>query len=381
MKNIGIFGGSFDPPHREHISLVEQAIKSLELDKVYIVPANIPPHKKNKSLSSDKDRLEMCKLAFSCLPCVEISDYELSAGGVSYTYLTCRYFKEKHPESRLFWFVGTDMLRDFPTWKKPEEILSNATLAVCARNEEQGWIKKETENFENRFGQKFSLIDYQGKDVSSTQIRVLAGAGMDITDYTGEPVAEYIQNAGLYAIPFADTSLSFQTKKRREHSIRVAMLAAKRALSLKISERKAIIASLFHDCAKNMSPDSPCFSDFQMQGVPKPVWHQYAGAYLAEHLFGEKDEEILNAVRYHTSGRENMTILEKLIFLADMLEEERDFPRVDELRKLFWQDDTLDECMRVALKETLLHLQNKGSEIYPLTQNAYEYYQKIKNKK
>ncbi len=380
MRKIGIFGGSFDPPHREHKSLVEQAIKSLDLDKVYIVPAKIPPHKKNKSLSSDKDRLEMCRLAFSDLPCVEISDYELNAGGVSYTYLTCRYFKERHPESQLFWFVGTDMLRNFPTWKNPEEILANATLAVCARNEEQGWLKEEEELFQARFQRDFALIDYQGKDVSSTQIRVLAGAGMDITAYTGETVAAYINRTGLYAIPFADTSLSFQTAKRRAHSIRVALLAARRAPSLKVSERKAIAASLFHDCAKNIPADSPCLSGFEAQGVPKPVWHQYAGAYLTEHLFGVQDEEILNAVRYHTSGRENMQSLEKLIFLADMLEEEREFPRVDELRALFWEDDTLDECMCVALKETLLHLKNKGSEIYPLTQNAYEYYQKITKK-
>jgi len=377
---IGIFGGSFDPPHAEHKSLVEAAIKSLSLDKAFIVPAGVPPHKRDKTLSANADRMEMCKLAFSDLPCVEISDYELNNKGVSYTYLTCRYFKEQYPESQLFWCVGTDMLRDFPSWKNPDDILLNATLAVCARNEEPDWLSTETKKFQERFGKNFALINYHGKDVSSTQIRVLAGAGMEITNFTGRKVAEYIAQKKLYEIPFAETSLSFQTEKRRAHSLRVALLAAKRAPALKISERKAIAAALFHDCAKNIPENLPCLSGFKAQGVPKPVWHQYAGAYIAEHLFGVQDEEILNAVRYHTSGRENMRPLEKLIFLADMLEEERDFSGVDELRKLFWTDPTLDECMRVALKETLLHLKNKGREIYPLTQQAYEYYQQLTKK-
>ena len=99
--------------------------------------------------------------------------------------------------------------------------------------------------------------------------------------------------------------------------------------------------------------------------------HQYGGAYVAEHVFGVRDEGILNAVRYHTSGRENMSGLEKLIFLADLLEEGRDFDGVEKLRKIFRRD--VDECFMAALKNQLEYLKATGGEVYPLTERAYLY--------
>ena len=127
---IGIFGGSFDPVHIEHVRLAEAAVESLALDALLIMPAHTPPHKTDKALSSDGDRLEMCRLAFEGCKKTQVSDYEMRAGGTSFTYLTCRHFRRLYPEAKLYWLVGTDMLRDFPSWKNPEEILSLATLAV-----------------------------------------------------------------------------------------------------------------------------------------------------------------------------------------------------------------------------------------------------------
>ena len=315
LKKIGIFGGSFDPPHNEHVRLVESAIESLELDEVFVMPAAVPPHKKGKTLSDDRARMEMCKLAFQKIPSARVSDYEIRSGGVSYTYLTCRHFKSEYPNAELVWLVGTDMLRNFPSWKNPEEILETVTLAVCARNEETGWIEEEQAAFRTRFGKEFAVIGYDGRDVSSTKIRVLAGAGSSLTEFTPESVASYIEQNELYKVPFAETALSMQSEKRAAHSLRVAYLAATRAPSLKIEERKAVTAALFHDCAKNLPLDSPCLKGLSLDGVPAPVAHQFAGAYLAERLFGIEDEDVLNAVRYHTSGLANMSELEKLIFL------------------------------------------------------------------
>ena len=113
---IAVFGGSFDPIHTEHVKLVEWAIADLKLDKIFVMPAYAPPHKKGKTLSPDKDRLAMCRLALAHLDKAEVSDYEIAKGGVSYTYLTCKHFKESYPDAEIFWLVGTDMLRDFPTW-------------------------------------------------------------------------------------------------------------------------------------------------------------------------------------------------------------------------------------------------------------------------
>ncbi len=373
---IALFGGSFDPVHKEHIRLAQTAIEELALDKLFVLPAYAPPHKIGKKLSPDKDRLEMCRLAFAELSKAEVCDYEIERKGTSYTYLTCRYFRERYPNSELFWLVGTDMLRDFPTWKNPEEILSHVTLAVCGRDEKSAWEAQEQAAFFARFQKKFRYLTYNGERVSSTNVRVLAGAGLRVDGLTPSKVADYIEQNRLYEIPFAREALALEKPSRREHSLRVASLAAARAVSLHLDEKRALTAALLHDCAKNLDGSSPLLQGFtpprRWGKVPAPVWHQYAGAYLARERFGVTDAEILRAIRYHTSGRPKMSTLEKLVFLADMLEEERVYEGVEELRRLFWAD--LDACLTRALQETVAFLRRKGGEIYPLTLAAESYY-------
>ena len=379
---VGIFGGSFDPVHIEHIRVAQAAIQTLGLDRLLIMPAYAPPHKKGRVLADNHARLEACKMAFSEMDKVEVSDFEIAQGGVSYTYLTCRHFKEMYQDAELFWLVGTDMLRDFPTWKNPDEILSCATLAVCARNEKTDWIGKEQQLFFERFGKNFVCVGYNGSDVSSTKIRVLAAAGEDFSSLVSPAVYEYIKNSGLYEIPRAKDALDLEKLSRKEHSLRVAFVAAARAVSLKLDEKKAIAAALFHDCAKNLSPDSPLLKGFTPPNdwgqVPESVLHQFAGAYVAENTFDVEDLEILDAVRYHTSGKPQMTELGKLIFLADMVEEGRQYNGVEKIRAAFY-NEPLDKTLALALQETIGFLQKKEAEIYPLTLLALEYYKKRRN--
>jgi predicted HD superfamily hydrolase involved in NAD metabolism len=128
-----------------------------------------------------------------------------------------------------------------------------------------------------------------------------------------------------------------------------------------------------HDCAKNLDENSPLLQGFTPpQRVPAPVLHQYAGAFVAKNTLGVTDEDVLNAICYHTSGRENMSALEKLIFLADMLEEGRAYKEVDELRQAFFTRG-LDEGLTLALLRSLEFLKEKGQSVYPLTQKAYEF--------
>ena len=373
MKKIAIFGGSFDPVHTEHVRLVEAAIKGLGLDKLLVMPAFAPPHKRGKTLAPDRDRLGMCRLAFSHLEKVEISDYEIAQGGTSYTYLTCRHFHEIYPNAEIFWLVGTDMLRDFPTWKNPQDILEHVTLGVCARDEKDGWEKEEQLAFEKRFGKKFAVIHYNGAPVSSTEIRLLTAAGLPIDHLTPQKVAEHIETKKLYCIPFARQALALEKAERAAHSVRVARLALTRAKDLHLSERAVLTAALMHDCAKNLDESSPLLQGFTPpQRVPAPVLHQYAGAFVAKNTLGVTDEDVLNAICYHTSGRENMSALEKLIFLADMLEEGRAYKEVDELRQAFFTRG-LDEGLTLALLRSLEFLKEKGQSVYPLTQKAYDF--------
>ena len=162
---LAIFGGSFDPVHNEHIRLAEAAIQTLGLDKLLVMPAYEPPHKPLKKLSPDLDRLETCRLAFSTVEKAEVCDYEITQGGTSYTYLTCRHFRKLYPDAEIFWLVGGDMLRDFPTWKEPLSILNDVTLAVCGREEDSGWEEEEQAAFYKKFQKNFKAIAYNGKAV------------------------------------------------------------------------------------------------------------------------------------------------------------------------------------------------------------------------
>lgn len=364
---IGLFGGSFDPVHAEHVGYVRAAAEQLHLDRVFVLPSHIAPHKRGGAFADEKDRLEMCRIAFRGIPYAEVSDYEIAQGGTSFSYLTCRHFAQKFPQAELFFLVGRDMLEDFFTWKNPDELLSYAVLAACGR---AGEISEEvTERFLARFGKPFVRVEFEGKDVSSTRLRTDLAFGKENAALDAS-VEEYVRKKGLYSHPAIAPALALEKPSRREHSYRVAIMATGRARSLGISEEKALLAAALHDCAKYVPLTSPLLQGFVPPAdVPSPVLHQFTGAYLAERMFGISDKEILDAIRYHTSGRADMGKLEKLIYLSDMLESERDFPQVQELRALFYKDP--DECLFVSLSHTMEYLAESGKPVYPLTEEAY----------
>ncbi len=366
---VALFGGSFDPIHSQHVALILAAKASLGLDRIVVMPSFVAPHKRSGASADGADRLEMCRIALREYDFAEVSDYELRAGGTSYSYLTCRAFAQKYPDAERYFLVGADMLSNFFQWKEPADILSNVTLAACGRGEV---LDGELHGaFRERFGKDFAEIPFTGEAVSSTDIRVMLAFGKQPASLDGG-VYGYIRAHGLYAHPAILPALELEKAERREHSFRVAKLACRRARSLGVDEGKALLAAALHDCAKYIPSDDVRLCGCALPpGVPSPVVHQFTGAYLAEHLFGVTDEEVLDAIRYHASGRENMTLLGKLIYLADLLEEGRDFAGVEALRELFWQD--LDRCLAESLRRQLVYLGEKGDPVYPLTRSTYEW--------
>ena len=368
LMKVGIFGGSFDPVHCEHVRCVQAAVAALGLERVFIVPSYVAPHKAGGARASEKARLQMCRIAFQNVPEAEVSDYEISAGGTSYSYLTCRYFRQKFSNCELYFLVGADMLENFFLWKNPQDIVKNVTVAAFGRGGAK--VHELHTRFFEAFGCDFVEIPFTGEEISSTELRV-ALAFSKSPKALDEGVLRYIREHALY-LPQAAQALELEKPSRREHSYRVARMACVRARSLGILEEKALLAALLHDCAKYVPAHSELLAHFSpLEGVPEPVLHQFTGAYLAENAFGIYDEGILNAIRYHTSGRPEMGKLEKLVFLADMLEEGREFEGVKELRALFWRD--LDACLVAALSHQISYLQSSEKPIYPLTAEAYEW--------
>ena len=367
---IAIFGGTFNPVHLEHKNMVVSAIKELSLDKVIIIPTFLSPHK-TLAPASASDRLNMLRLAFSDVKNVEVSDYEINKGGTSYSYITAEHFRALYPEAEMFFLVGDDMLVDFKTWKNPERILKACNLAVFGREGEAADYSLEEKYFKEKFDKAFIKLPFKGKIISSTKIRVYLSLGLN-PDGLIKEVAEYIKDKDVYPkSEYAEFLRKNLTEKRLIHTANVAVCALKKVKELSLDFNKVLTAALLHDCAKYLRTED--FEGFTLpNGVPEPVIHQYLGAFVAERVLGVCDEEILDAIRYHTSGKANMTTLSKLIFVADMVEEGRNYDGVEKLRALYEKD--FDECFINCLKEEVIHLKNKGGVIYGETLAAYDYY-------
>ena len=371
VMKIAIFGGAFNPVHREHVNLAHRAVQELKLDKLIIMPTAVSPHKSGRLGADFWQRYEMCRIAFSGIPQAEVSNFELTRGGVSYTYLTCRHFAKLYGNAERFFIIGADMLENFPRWKYPEKILETFTLAACAREDEKGFADCKRA-VEEKFSTRVQTINYVGEKVSSTRIRTLAALGENFEEYVNRRVCQYIEESGLYALKNLWKVKELLTEERWRHTVRVAVMCAKNAARANLSEESAITMAALHDCAKYLPADSPYLKGFVApEGVPAAVLHQYTGAWVAEKLFGVTDGVILSAIACHTTGKPAMTSADKLLYLCDMLEDGRSFNGVDELRAIFRRD--LTECMLAALERQIKYLKEKDEPVDGGTLAAYNY--------
>ncbi|MCM1023994.1 MAG: nicotinate (nicotinamide) nucleotide adenylyltransferase [Prevotella sp.] len=197
-----IFGGSFDPVHNGHVRLASELQKALALDRITVMPTGISPFKKDmeRRPASGADRLEMCRLAFADMPFAEVSDYEISRSGVSYTADTVRHFHELYPNGELFLLVGGDMLMTFDKWRRWREILSVCTLAAVSRERDGA----DMENLEKKAAEleKYGtvcIVRTEPFEISSTEIRKKIIKNSDISCYVPQNVVKYILEHNLYS--------------------------------------------------------------------------------------------------------------------------------------------------------------------------------------
>ena len=374
MEKIGIFGGSFNPVHNEHIKVANDAIKELQLDKLFIIPTFVAPHKQGVEVLSGKDRLNLLNLAFSNNPKIVVSDYEIQKQGVSYSYLTVRHFKEIYPDSTLYFLMGSDMLENFPTWKNPDDIALNCNLVLINRQGNTAPDDSLIENIKRLYNHTVTKLNVSGEDLSSTEIRLRKMLGLSLDGLVTKEVNEYIENNNLFTPDkYYEYIKNNLPEKRKTHVLGVILTALKIAKNFDIDKKKVELSSLLHDSAKYITV-SDC--DKEKYGIPKDcppqVTHQYMGAYVAKNVLGITDVEVLDAIRYHTSGRANMSLLEKIVYTADIIEPSRKFNGVEELRIAVEND--FESGFKICVKEILEFLQKSGEEIYPLSIKACEFY-------
>ncbi len=388
MERIGIYGGTFNPPHMGHIRAAASAVETLELTKLLMIPSCISPHKKLPVDSPHgAQRLEMLKAATGQQTKIEVSDLELRRGGTSYTYETVAEVRKVYPEAELVFFMGTDMFLSFLTWREPQRILQDASLAVFYRGEpkEKTAIAGQKAVLEEK-GAKVYLVENPVTAISSTDLRRMLV--FDCAEpYLPQGVGDYIRRNGLYGTARDYRGLSMEELEqvvvsllkadRVAHVLGCRDTAAELARIWGASETDAARAGLLHDITKAL--DGPHqLTLCQEYGIildnfsacnPKTL-HALTGSLVAQRIFGES-EAVVSAIRSHTTGKADMNTLEKIIYVADYMEPNRDFPGVEKLRSLAYTD--LDEALKLGLTMTLDMLRQQGREISPESREALAY--------
>ena len=385
MERIGIYGGTFNPPHIGHLRAAEQTVEILNLDKLLLIPDRIAPHKEIPSGSpTPEQRLEMVRIAASGNPKLEVSDMELRREGPSYSYITVEALRERYPEAKLYLLMGTDMFLSFLNWKNPERILANVTLAVLYRGEkgEVGLIEEQLQKL-SEMGAEVVLVKNDVVNISSTQMRRLL-AFRCAGEFLPDGVLDYIREHRLYDtrapwknLPMEQLEkvvISLLNPNRVAHVLGCRDTAVELAKHWGASEEDAARAGILHDITKAI--DGPLqltlceaygkiLSDFSRK-YPKTL-HALTGSLVAERIFGE-NEEVVSAICHHTTGKADMTLLQKIIYVADYMEPCRNFAGVEELRNLAFTD--IDAALKLGLEMTLQHLARQGAEVSPESREA-----------
>ncbi len=191
---VGIFGGTFDPPHVGHLLAASDAFERLALDRLVMVPAGTQPLKAGRMTVPAAHRRAMVRLTVGNDPRLETDSVEVDREGLSYTVDTLEEFSRRFPSAELFLLVGADVLSTFGQWRQPHTILELATLAVLRRADSEGAVVE----MDAELARRAALIPTRRIDVSSTEIRDRVRSGRSIHGFVTDPVAEYIGSHGLY---------------------------------------------------------------------------------------------------------------------------------------------------------------------------------------
>jgi len=368
MEKIVLFGGTFDPITIEHYNIIKALSNLEEVKKVIVVPSYMPPHKKATS-TFYQHKIDMLNLALEGLKKVEVSLFEIEKKRVVYSWETVEHFKGIYPKNELCFAMGTDMLYSFDLWKKPAYIAENATI-ILFRRDNNAQTEEAIKNFENNYKKEVLVQDYISESISSTEIRVRKMLNLSLKNLTLDSVINYIDSKNLYlGNRFYHYVCQVLPEKRRNHTAGVILAGIDFAKKLNLDKEKVELACLLHDNAKYLNYKD--YKKFSCEDMPKNVVHQFLGEFIAREILLVKDEQVLLAIKYHTTGRANMTIMEKVVFMADIVEKNRTFEGVERLRKLTEKDFNLGFV--ASVKDLLESL---SEDKHYLTEQAYSYYVK-----
>ena len=319
MSKIGIFGGSFDPIHRSHVRVIEESLRQLELDQLLVMPTANNPWKDTVGANKEQ-RLKMLEIALGRYVKVEICRYEIDQDSdkKNYTIDTIRYLKSIYPHDQLYFIMGMDQASLFHKWLAADELSQLVQLVVFDR------IGYQINDNITKYN--FIRLDLTASDDASNDIRNGAIHALD------PRVLKYIVTQGIYLETMVKNKMS---KKRYLHTVSVAHLASKIALANGLDAKKAYVAGMLHDIAKEM-PHDDALKMMQERypeyvSKPEPIWHQWLSQEVAKDEYLVDDQEILQAIRHHTTASITMSKLDMCIYVADKYDPLRDFDSSKEI--------------------------------------------------
>ncbi len=201
-QNIGLFGGTFDPPHLGHLISAQAVAEALSLDQVIFIPSGNPPHKKDRGITPGEKRMDMLRLAIADNPRFQLSDWELRQTAATYTIHTVRYFQQTYPTGRLCWLVGADSLHDLPNWFEFEHLIDIVDIVTACRGGLD--IEQILSNLKDRLSKtrfdklRGSLVKTPGIEIAAHVIREKVRAKESIRYLVPPAVEQYIRQEGLY---------------------------------------------------------------------------------------------------------------------------------------------------------------------------------------
>ncbi|UUM19513.1 MULTISPECIES: nicotinate-nucleotide adenylyltransferase [unclassified Mycoplasma] len=364
MRKIAIYGGTFDPVHKGHINVAKYVIEQLQLDELYFVPANNSPFKSKQKNVNSLHRINMLNQVLE--EKMFVSDFEIKRGGTSYTIDTLKYFNHKFSSDQLYLIIGSDHLAKLDKWREIDKIAQLAQIVVIKRTKKVNKINSKK--------YKAIILNNPLWDFSSSEFK------QGYLDSVDDKVLDYIQEHGLYLEKIVHSMVS---ALRAKHCMNTGHFAAEMAKKFNVDARKAYIAGILHDIAKewDVQQSREYLLQFEPQyaNVHEHELHQVCGYSWVKHQYKLKDRDILHAILVHTTldDRTEQNIispLDKILFISDKISPGRRFIGVQKLRELAFQD--LDQAFEKVIEYVYNYNIQKGVKFTPRQEQIYRKYLK-----
>jgi len=388
-KIIGLYGGTFDPPHLAHLGVAEAFLREFPTSSLVIMPCLIPPHKTRKTGGAEAwHRLEMARACFGGLPRTTVSDYELTKEGTSYTYLTVNRLLEENKDVKICLIMGQDNLEIMESWREYRYLLNTCIIAVAVRGDEE--LSPIADTLRTKYGADIRVLHTEKSPLSSTEVRRLVSLGLPCNHAVTKEVSDYINREGLYSmtetvIPIKEiyAYISGLSPRRLSHTYGVEKAAIMLANNHYPFLDKGLVsaAALLHDCTKEKDAEGHkaiaekygmTFDEITASTVK--LQHAVTGALIAEREFFLP--EAARAILTHTTAAADMDPLQKIIYMADFIEENRKDELCLSVKQYYFnslkedREKALDKTLLFAIEEGIKVLEQECKRVHPHTLEA-----------